>query len=359
MTEGGRLNAQDVATLQEILTQPPAWSGALKEFKASAVLQKLLDKTTARTEWLFVGCGTSFYLAEAAAASWNAFSKQSARAVPASEILLFPALAVPRVANLQTVIISRSGSTSEAVRAAKALKDVHRVPTLGITCSPDSPLAAACDMTIEISSADEKSTVMTRSFTSMLLVLQYLAALKSGDAQFTAEVEKLAGRFERVLPDYSARLSEFTEKHEFQDYVFLGQGPFYGIARESALKLMEMSCSFTQAFHTLEFRHGPKAIVGPETCLTFLISEGAKDAEVEVLQEMKELGAVIIAVCNKANAAIRESSDLLFELSVEGGDVVAAAPSVIPAQLLGVYAGLKKGLNPDAPKNLTRVVMLD
>ncbi len=122
---------------------------------------------------------------------------------------------------------------------------------------------------------------------------------------------------------------------------------------------MEMSCSFSQSYHTLEFRHGPKAIVGPETCLTFFISESGGDAECEVLAEMKELGGVIIAVCNRANKTIRASSDVVFELDLDNPEIAWLAPAVVSSQLLGCYAGVAKGLNPDAPKNLTRVVMLD
>lgn len=346
-------------TTQEIMSQAQAWSGSIQDFKSSTTLQTVLDATRSRSEWLFVGCGTSFYLAEAAAASWKTLTGQSARAVAASEILLFPALTLPPVTHLQAVIISRSGSTSEAVRAAAVLRSEHRIPTLGLTCTADSPLEAACELTIRISAADETSMVMTRSFTSMLLIMQYLAAAKAGAKDFCVALEKLAGQFAPSLRIFSEKLEAFAVKYSFEDYVFLGQGPFQGIVREAALKVTEMSCSYSQAFHTLEFRHGPKSIVNPATCLTFFISEQGKDAECEVLAEMKKLGGVILAICNRANDTIRSSSDAVFELRLDSPELATLAPSVVPAQLLGCYTGIKKGLDPDAPKNLTRVVMLD
>ncbi len=346
-------------TMQEIMSQTEAWSGSLQQFKSSSMLQTVLKKTSSRSEWLFVGCGTSFYLAEAAAASWKTLTGQSARAVAASEILLFPALTLPPVANLQAVIISRSGSTSEAVRAAAVLRSEHRIPTLGLTCTPDSPLEATCELTIRISAADETSMVMTRSFTSMLLVMQYLAAVKSGASDLCAALESLAEHFAPSLRIFSEKVEAFTAKYSFEDYVFLAQGPFQGISREAALKVTEMSCSYSQSFHTLEFRHGPKSIVNPATCLTFFVSEQGKDAECEVLAEMKKLGGVILTVCNRANETIRSSSDLVFELGLELPELATLAPFIVPSQLLGCYTGIKKGLNPDEPKNLTRVVLLD
>jgi glutamine---fructose-6-phosphate transaminase (isomerizing) len=357
--ETTRSKAQESATLQEILTQPQAWKASLSDFKGSRMLQTILEQTSSRTEWLFVGCGTSFYLAEAAAASWTILSGQTARALPASEILLFSDLNLQPHRELQAVVISRSGTTSEAVRAASLLRRKHNIATLGVTCSPNSPLESACELTIQLSSAQEKSIVMTRSFTSMLLVLQYLAGCKKSAEGFCASLEKLAGSLEASLLSFSDRVNSFTKDRTFVDYIFLAQGPFLGIAHEAALKVAEMSCSFSQSYHTLEFRHGPKAIVGPETCLTFFISESGQHAECEMLAEMKEIGGVVVIVCNRANKRITASSDLVFEMGLDVPEIATLAASIVPGQLLGCYTGLKKGLNPDAPKNLSRVVLLD
>ncbi len=354
-----KTRAQHSATLNEILSQAEVWQKTLSELKQSATIEQILQVSNARTEWLFLGCGTSYYLAEAAAASWTLLTGQRARALPASEPLLFPDLTFAKTASLQSVIISRSGRTSEALRAANTLSREFHVPTLGITCTTDSPLEQACDLTIRISTADEKSTVMTRSFTSMLLALQHLADRKSGQQSFTTALQKMAAQFASQIHSIADRMEAFVDEHSFADHIFLGQGPFHGIAREASLKVMEMSCSYSQFFHTLEFRHGPKAIVSPETCLTFFLSESGYQAECEVLAEMKQLGGVTIAVCNRANEVIRRSSDLVCELGFDGPELATLAPFVVPAQLFGFFTGIKKKLDPDHPRNLTRVVVLD
>ena len=350
---------QSSATLQEILSQPEIWQASLRELKKNGSLETALAESSTGTEWLFLGCGTSFYLAEAAAASWTLLTGQRARALPASEPLLFADLTLARSAGLQAVVISRSGRTSEALRAANLLSREYAVPTLGVTCASGSPLEEECDLTIQISAADEKSTVMTRSFTSMLLALQHLAGCKIADKSFSGSLEAVAAHFSRQIRTLADRIEAFVDEHTFADYVFLGQGPFHGIAREASLKVTEMSCSYSQAYHTLEFRHGPKAIVGPDTCLTFFLSESGGQAETEVLSEMKELGGVTITVCNHASEVIRRLSDFVFELGLAAPELVTLAPFVVPAQLLGFYTGIKKGLNPDHPRNLTRVVTLD
>jgi glutamine---fructose-6-phosphate transaminase (isomerizing) len=350
---------RDSLTWNEILSQGSVWQSLIARLAQSPAVENILTSSRKAQSWLFVGCGTSFYLAEAAAACWTMVTGQPARAIPGSEVLLYPALNTAQNGVPQAVVISRSGHTSEAVRAARALKRGLHFPTIGITCAEKSALESECDSALVLSEADDQSTVMTRSFTSMLIGLQYLAARHNGSAEFIESLQRMASQAEPLIHSLSSKIESFVNTHSFADYVFLGQGPFYGIAREAALKVMEMSCSYSQAFHSLEFRHGPKAIVSPQACLTFFLSETAQQAEAEVLQEMKELGGVTIAVCNVASQKVRDASDLVIEVNLPGSELALLAPYSVPAQLMGFFTGVGKGLNPDHPKNLTRVVVLD
>ena len=344
-------------TWKEILSQGVVWRQVLDYLCEGPAIDKILAARKDSTARLFIGCGTSFYLAEAAAISWTLLTGQVARAIPASEILLFPKLL--QAEEPQAVVISRSGRTSEAVRAAHLLRNELHIPTVGITCAENSDLQQACDLSLVLRACDENSTVMTRSFTSMLLALQVLAARQAKDCEFVESLRGVAEQFSRTINYLVERMEAFVATHMFADYVFLGQGPFYGIAREAALKVMEMSCSYSQSFHALEFRHGPKAIVSPATCLTFFLSDAGQKAESEVLAEMKELGGTIVTVCNRADSETRKNSDLVVELELPADGLALAAPYVVPCQLMGFLSGLKKGLNPDQPKNLTRVVILN
>ena len=126
-------------TLAEILSQPEVWLTVLQQAQSSPAFQSTVEQASFRREWLFLGCGTSFYLAEAAAATWTLLTGQSARALPASEPLLFPDLARLGRPGLQAVVISRSGRTSEVIRAAQILSRDYKVPTLGITAFTREP----------------------------------------------------------------------------------------------------------------------------------------------------------------------------------------------------------------------------
>ncbi len=344
---------------EEILSQPEVWTASLAALSASTALDDICEKVQAGAEWLFVGCGSSYYIAEAAAATFTLLGLP-ARAVPASELLLFTGLVLnhlprPRV----PVLISRSGRTSEVLQAAEFLEKERHIPTIAISCSAGEPLEKIARFTLHTPAANERSTVMTRSFSSMLLGLQYLGARVARNPAFAEALKALPPALAPVLAEADQRLREFVAGHTFHDYVFLGQGPLLGIVKECTLKITESSVSYAQSFHTMEFRHGPKSIVAPDTLVSFLLSESGYEAERDVLEEVKELGGTTLAVANSADARTRRAADFLIELKLSVPETARLAAYVLWGQLLGLYTGLKKGLNPDEPRHLSRVVILN
>lgn len=343
-------------TIEEILSEPRTWAKCFEELDGSGTLQKLEEQLPRNSEFVFAGCGSSYYLAQSAAATWSMVTGGEARAIPASEIVLFPQL-LPRPC--QPVLISRSGHTSEVLAAAKHIEQHLNIRALAVTCGSHTPLEEICTHAIVLSPADEKSTVMTRSFTSMLLSLQALAAVRGKDAALARGLRGISTKAQDLLATMDGVARKVANSQPYADYVFLGQGPFFGVAQESMLKVKEMSCAYAQSFHTLEFRHGPKSIVSPETLVTLIVSESGFEAEVPVLTEMKELGGTTFVVTNRANTAVRKAADYFIELELDVPEAARAAVSVIPGQLLGFHNGIRKGFNPDEPRHLTRVVMLD
>jgi glutamine---fructose-6-phosphate transaminase (isomerizing) len=350
-------------TEAEILSEPRCWGECLQALRENREADHFLEVTSPGRDVLFVGCGSSYYLAQAAASSWTVLTGSAARAIPASELLMFPNLLPAAGALFQAVLISRSGHTSEVLKAAEYLK-AQNAPGVAITCTPGQPIQALASATVCLAPANERSMVMTRSFTSMLIGLQFLAAELAKNGDFLESIEELARSAQTALDLMAPRIRAFVEAYEFADYVYLGQGPYYGLACEGALKVTEMSCSYAQSYHTLEFRHGPKSIVGPETLVGFLLSEPGQDAECELLDEVKRLGGTTLVVANKADERIRKASDLLVELNLSddakgASEYARLAAYILPGQLLGLYTGLKKGLDPDQPRNLSRAVILN
>lgn len=344
-------------TLSEIFSQPATWTACLANMAASQELCAIVQMARPGAEWIFVGCGTSYYLAQAAAATFN-YLKLPARAVPASDLLMYPEITLHARQHYIPVLISRSGRTSETIRTAQMLEKTRNLRSIAITCAEGQPLEASCSVTLKLRDADEQSTVMTRSFTSMLLVLQYVAATIARDEAFCHSLMELSNEVEPLLTDTSQPLKLFANSRNYSDFIFLAQGPLFSIASECMLKVTESSSSYAQVFHSLEFRHGPKSIAGPDTLITFLMSDTSYDAETELLEEMSALGAATMVIANRIDRRVAQASDFAIELKLDVPEFARSAAFVIWGQLFGVYYGLKKGLNPDAPNNLTRVVEL-
>jgi glucosamine--fructose-6-phosphate aminotransferase (isomerizing) len=346
-------------TLSEILSQPAIWSETEKQLESSQTLEHLADTFSPRSPWLFVGCGSSYYLSRLIAALWTKQFYIPATGVPASELLFAPEETLRRIGAEQIVLMSRSGETTEVLRAAELLQRHKTVQTLGVTCNPDSPLEKLCTHTFKLSWADEKSTVMTRSCTAILLAFQRLALQFIGDSQLSTALDQLPAKGQIWLDAQAQKIRDFASKRKFADYIFLGQGAHYWLAQEAGLKITEMSASYAQVYHSLEFRHGPRSIAGPETLITIFMSDAAAEAETVLARELKELGAAICVITNRATPELKKHTDLLIELELDGPEFARYAVTAIPAHLLGTAVGLRKGLNPDAPPNLTRAVVLE
>ena len=345
-------------TLEEIFSQPHIWGETEAQLKKSGALERLAETFSPRSPWLFVGCGSSYYLSRLIAALWTKHFYIPATGVPASELLFAPEETLRRIGAEQIVLMSRSGETTEVLRAAELLQSHKTVQTLAVTCNPQSVLEKLCTHTFKLDWADEKSTVMTRSFTAILLSLQGLGLQFVNDRELSSALDVLPRKGQEWLDANARKIQEFAGKRKFSDYVFLGQGVHYWLAQEAGLKVTEMSSSYAQVYHSLEFRHGPRSIAGPDTLITFYISDAAKEAETTLVRELKELGAATCVIVNRATPELKNHSDLLIELALDGPEFARYAVTAIPAHLLGTAVGLRKGLNPDAPKNLTRAVVL-
>jgi len=345
-------------TLDEILSQPRCWTECLRALDQMEVIRSICAQAPPDGEWLFVGCGTSYYIALSAAASFTSITGMLARAVPASEVMFFPDIVLGQRRTIIPVLISRSGKTTEVVKAAQYLENERGIRTIAVTCHRDEPLAQIAALPIILEAAAEKSTVMTRSFSSMLMALEFLAASVTAQKILLDELHQLPARAAAMFDHTPGLVREFVSSHEIDNYSFLGQGPFFGIANEAMLKVMESSCSYAQVFHSLEFRHGPKSIVNPRSLLGLFISDKAYAAEVDLLEEMSTLGATTMAVTSQPTSRIRAAADLLVEVP-SGSEDSRLAACALAGQLLGLYTGLKKGLDPDSPRNLSQVVILN
>ncbi|PYI52055.1 SIS domain-containing protein [Paenibacillus flagellatus] len=344
-------------TYPEISAQAEALAAAFKQLEAQKEWVTRFIGNPAFDEVIFIGSGSSYYQAQTMAATYKKWVGRPASAHPSSEIYLFRDAAAVPGRNYLLVGVSRSGESTEVILALESVKGVAGWTTCGITCHEDSKMAQMTECLVS-PLGKEKSTVMTKSLSSMTFMMQAAAALASGKPELWAEAARVVEADADVVKAADSFAKSFVQEHDLHKFIYLGMGAYYGLSQEACLKIKEMSYVWTESFGTLEFRHGPKSIVEPGTLVCLLLSETARSYELKVAEEMKAYGATVLVV-TAYKGDDTAFADAVFE--VGGRELSDEARSVLylPAlQYIGFYTALKKGVDPDHPRNLTQVVKI-
>lgn len=341
-----------IHTKQEILSQPLVWEKSLRGLKTLDA--SLYPNVADYDQVIFTGCGSTYYLSQWAAGACEKETGITSRAVPASDLLLFPDIWMHKDKKNLLVAVSRSAATTETVLALKNFQAGRYGDTITVTCYPDRELAQLAQNVIAVADAQEESVAQTRSFSNMLLAVCWL---------ITKQVpEGLPTLFSRVgdeLIDQHTRIAEELGRNQsIQRFFFLGSGPLYGLANEAMLKMKEMSLSYSESFHTLEFRHGPMSMVDTESLIIALLGETAREYQYGVLRDMQSKGArtlgILDTIDSKTGDALNDRVLLRSEMSE-----LWRAPLYLPIlQLIAYERAINKGLDPDNPNNLSAVVVL-
>lgn len=345
-------------TFAEIMSQTELWDKAVDAFHRQSGGLKALWEKGGYDRVLFTGCGSTHYLALAGAALFQQLLGISARAYPASEIALLPDYVFLPNTNPLLIAVSRSGETTETVAAMRVFRERTGNPVIAVTCASGSTLSAQADLAIAIDEAQEQSLAQTRSFASMLIVVEAAAAALAERSDLDT-LSRLSPVVTCLLSEYRDLAQLLGEDQRIERFFFLGSGALYGIACEAMLKMKEMSLSYSEAFHMLEFRHGPMSMVDAQTLVIGLVSEDASPQEVAVLRQMRERGAQILAL---AEAGRGEGlADWMHFVQLDSKLPSWARPvAYLPVlQLMAYYRALARGQNPDQPANLEFVVSLD
>jgi glucosamine--fructose-6-phosphate aminotransferase (isomerizing) len=336
-------------THQEIFSQPEAWVLALKVLnkQRNAILD--FSQKEKYEQVIFTGCGSTYYLSLAAASLFQEMTGFPSRALPASELWLYPRTAY--IPNGRTLLfaISRSGETTETLQACEAFTARGGGSLMTMVCFPDSQLAKKGAVNLIFPSGMEKSVAQTRAFSTLYLSVVGLSTLWSGRIDLFNNLNTLPSIAQGLLAKYGSMAAQIGKNLRLDRVFFLGSGARYGLACELNLKMKEMSLTFSEAFHFLEFRHGPKSMVTRNTLIIGLISEENFPYELAVLEDMRILGGQVLSIGES-------HTDITFMSGVE--EVIRNILFLIFGQMMAFERSIAKGLDPDHPNNLDSVVKL-
>lgn len=340
-------------TLREIGEQPDAWSAAIRAFDARSVEVQRFFRTRSPDEVVFTGCGSSYYLSLTAAAAFQQATGVRAKAVPASEILQYPGGVFVKKSCPVLVASSRSGTTTETVRAVEVVRR-RGIPALSLTCAPRSPLARHADLCLHSPEGRERSVVMTKSFSSLLLLGLLLADSYGSDPLLHRALRRLPTLGRRVVKAALALTREIGAGAS--RFVFLGAGPMHGIAREAMLKMTEMAQRPAVAYHPLEFRHGPIAVAGPATIAVLLGSRSGARLEADLVRDLRRYGTMVFHLRDEWKALTEADVDVTLDMGLP--DEARCLLYLPFGQALAYHRAVGAGLDPDRPQHLRSVVRL-
>jgi glutamine---fructose-6-phosphate transaminase (isomerizing) len=340
-------NDKGFYTRTEILSQPAAWAAALDVLTASRrVIQDL--KPDRFDQVLFTGCGSTYYLALAAAALTQELTGRTCRAFPASELWLYPQSSYI-AGKILLVAVSRSAETTETIRACEAFLKDKRGELLTLTCYGEMPLAKMGQVNLVFPSGQEQSVAQTRAFSTLYLATVAAACLWAGQIDLFDSLRGLPEAGERLLKNSASLAAELGRDPALERFYWLGSGPRQGLASELSLKMKEMSLTHSEPFHFMEFRHGPKSMVNAQTLVVGLRSSVNASAESAVLADVRALGGRVLDVAE-------DGSGVRFDSGLH--EAVRSVLYLPVGQLIAFERSLSKGLDPDRPTNLDTVVKL-
>ena len=273
------------------------------------------------------------------------------------------------------MVISQSGETADTLAALRK-GNLAGHTTLAITNVADSTMAREATASFPTMAGRERAIPATKSFTAQLLNL-YLVALMSAVSRDAIdavelsvrlkEVAELPAQIERQLKGWDEAMHRVAHEYrEAKNFLFLGRGVHYSIAREGALKLKESAYLHAEGYPSGELKHGPNALVAEGTPLVMIATVDRSDADsvqryekvLQLMHDMRQQGASILAIANTGDDAVSSlASHTVFV--EERREALLAISEVIPLQLLSYWMAINNGIDVDHPRNLTKAVLAE
>jgi len=255
-----------------------------------------------------------------------------------------------RLSRALVIGVSQSGEGADINLVLESAK-ASGAMTIAITNEGSSPMTQIADETLLIHAGRERSVAATKTYTGQMLHF-YMLAAAIGDQRLN--YQQIPSMAEKTL-EVHAEIKQIALRYSFmENCVVVGRGMNYGNAYELALKLMETCYVVAERFSSADFFHGPMAIIERRFPVILFAPEGAtKVSTLELLNRLSSLHADCLSITNSNEVAAASSRSILFAEGVE--EILTPIPFAIPAQLFAAYLSEAKGLDPDAPRSLTKV----
>ncbi len=356
---------------KEIYEQPQALINTLRgrvDFETGNVCIPEMNLTEALAKkinrLIIIACGTSFYSGLAGKFLFESIAKLPTEVTYASEFRYYDPIVDEGTAVLA---ITQSGETADTL-AASELAQRKGATLWSIVNAVGSQSTRISDGYIPMQAGPEIGVASTKAFTTSLTD-QYLLACALGQLRGTLSPEKQKELVNDLahLPDLTGRVLDHDEEWEelaqhffkAKNFLYIGRGINYPVAREGALKLKEISYIHAEGYAAGEMKHGPIALIDETMPVVAIATQDALyEKMISQIQQAKARGGVVIAVATEGDEAIQKEADHVLYVP-QSPPLLSAIVNTIPLQLFAYHTAVRLGCDVDQPRNLAKSVTVE
>jgi len=271
---------------------------------------------------------------------------------------------IPKIGTTALILISQSGETKDLHRCIQIAKN-HNLTTIGIVNVVDSLIAREVDCGIYCNAGKEVGVASTKAFTSQVVCLSMAAIWfstlhevnKQKRAKMICDLHNLSNDIQMTLDECSSKISDIASNFKADNMFILGKGTDEFIAKEGALKIKEISYVHSEGYSSSSLKHGPFALLDEKFPVIILnLDQNHSTKTMNCYQEVSSRNAPIIFITNEISICDGLMSEYVL---IPENKSYASLIGIIPIQLFAYYLSINRGINPDKPKNLAKVVTVE
>ncbi|GMA62199.1 SIS domain-containing protein [Alicyclobacillus fastidiosus] len=344
------------STYQELKQQYTALDQSIKYMDQTFPTIQSFIKNSNPKKIVFLGCGSSFNIAESLATTTQMNLGVPAVAIPAGDLLLHMDRYEGFLANSLVVTISRSGSTSEMVIAVTELRARKNISVLSLVCTEKSDLSSISDVTIEMPWAFDASVCQTRTVSCLYMAGVLLIAKLAGNEALELDLRKVVKYGPQFMEKYEPVCKNLSSK-DWNSVVVLGDAEVAGIAGEGALAYKEICQLPSNYYHLLDSRHGPFVMIRENNFVIVIMSDQDNKYEVDLVNDLVKKGATVLCVSDLQQSNVHQAvTQVTFGERLH--HVARGIPFILIAQLTAYYKAVANGVDPDNPDGLSAWIEL-
>ena len=340
-------------TEREIMSQHQALQKTAARFSEHETAIKAFFQTHASNKFVFIGCGSSYMLSKSFSALFSREKGINAVALPGGDLLLAPGEYEEMLRGSILVPVSRSGETTEVLRAVSTMRERVSFSVLSIIMKEGSTLEKLSDFSIILPWAYDESVCQTRSVTNLYAAGLLLYSYRFGRDGLGVQIKEAADANEGFKALHRPAL-EKAAGWGFSKVVVLADGPLCGIAEEGALAFTEISMIPSAYFHTLDYRHGPIVLSGPQTLTIMVLRPQESDYQQDMIKDIKKRGGYVITFGKEAYSG----PDLHIPAEESHSFEAWGIPFIYLCQMIALTKSLLRGIDPDKPTGLDAFIQL-